>query len=276
MRRSASGSFWSVTRICLIGDSHLGAVKLGWDAVKSELHGVDLTFFVAPGRMMDLALSSGSITAATEELQRKFKKSSGGEFAIKCDYDGYIVHGLGLISSRILPLYENCRADSHAREGRQPISDECFQLACYGLFRETRAVRTVALLRKITDAPIGLVVAPMRSLSHPEADVAVIEKNGDDAEVASSFSGAATRLSTDLKVSVFLQPTDTLAGPLRTKPMYSRSQLVRAGNEIDRSDYTHMNPAYGTIIVRQLVAEFLPLAAERATRPVFSAELAAN
>lgn len=260
MRRSDPGIFRSVTRICLIGDSHLGAVKLGWDVVKSEFDGADLIFFVAPGRMMDLALSNGSITAATEQLGQKFRRSSRGKFAIEGDYDGYIVQGLGLMAKRVLPLYENCRAESHAPDGRQPLSDECFQQACYGLLRETRAVRTVALLRKITDAPVGLVAAPMSSLSQPEADVALIEKNGDDAEVARAFSVAATRLSMDLKVSLFLQPPDTLASPLRTNPMYSRSALIRAESEIDRSDYTHMNPAYGTIIVRQVFAEFLPLA----------------
>lgn len=265
MRRSASGRFWSVTHICLIGDSHLGAVKLGWDAVESEFHGADLTFFVAPARMMDLVLSGGSIAPATEELRQRFKRTSRGKLAIEGDYDGYIVYGLGLIASRVMLLYENCRAESHApAAGRQPISDECFQLAYYGLLRETRAARAVALLRKITDSPIGLVAAPMRSLSHPEADVAMIEKNGDDAGVASAFSTVARGLSTDLEVSLYLQPADTLVGPLRTNPMYSRAALIRADGNIDRSDYSHMNPAYGTVVVRQLIAEFLPLAAERA------------
>lgn len=266
MRGSAARGFWPVSSICLIGDSQLAMLKLGWDASRTEFDGVELTFFGARYEIMEgLALSGCSLIATTEFLQQKFERSSGGKSEIEGNYDGYVVCGLGLNVDCVRRLYNACRAESHKRDGRQPISDECFNLALYGRLRETRAAAVVQLLQRITAAPIGLVPAPMVSRSCPDADIVeIIERKGDDASVAGAFLSAAALLSKDLKISLFPQPGSTLSAPLRTAAIYSRSASRPAGEEIEFSDYTHMNATYGAIVLRKLLAEFAPVVAGKA------------
>lgn len=256
-----------MTGICVIGDSQIAMLRLGWDALRSEFDGVEVTFFGARYEIMEgLAFLDRSLIATTELLRRRFERSSGGKSEIEGNYDGYIVCGLGLNADCVRRLYKSCRAESHKRDGRQPISDECFNLALYGRLRRTRAVAVVQLLQKITSAPIGLVPAPMISRSCPDADIIeIIERKGDDAAVADAFSSAATLLSRDLKIRLFPQPASTLSAPLRTGAIYSRSASFPPGKETGFSDYTHMNAAYGTLVLRRILSEFAPLLAGGAT-----------
>jgi hypothetical protein len=249
-----------MTTICLIGDSHLASLKLGWDTMQHDCQNMELTFFGTRNQLMDgLAVSGHALVATTDLLRRKFDSTSGGKSEIAGDYDCYIVNGLGFAAYRVLKLYEQCRAESYAQDERQPISDECFHSAFYGCLRESRAVRIITCLREITTAPIGLVPMPMRSTSCPYADVEIIEQNGDEASVATAFAAIATRLSEDLNVSLFLQPENTLAAPLRTNAIFSRASLRSAADEVVRNDYTHMNGDYGRLVLRKIFSEFAPL-----------------
>jgi hypothetical protein len=249
-----------MTTICLIGDSHLASLKLGWDAMQHNYQNIELTFFGAPHRIIDgLAVSGHALVATTDLLRRKFNDTSGGKSEIAGDYDCYIVNGLGIAAHRVLKLYGQCRAESYAQDERQPISDECFHWAFYGCLRESRAVRIIGYLREITTAPIGLVPMPMRSTSSPNADVEIIEQNGDEASVATAFAATATRLSEDLNFSLLLQPEDTLAAPLRTNAIFSRASLLSAADEVESRDYTHMNANYGKLVLRKIFSDFAHL-----------------
>jgi hypothetical protein len=262
-----------VITICLIGDSNLAALKLGWDAVGHEYGDVAATFFGARIGRMQLRVSNGSLVAETDWLRTRFQITSG-KSEITNDYDCYLVCGLGFGAHRIKSVYRDYRAEGQSRDNeRQPISDECFQMVFRGLLRESRAITIIEYLREITNAPIALVPMPMRSASHPDADINIIEQNGDEATVSEVFASAATLLSRDLKFSLLRQPESTFFGPLRTKPIYARASLNSAGNSpmierepTDLMDHSHMNAAYGELAIRKIMAEFVrSSSASRAT-----------
>jgi hypothetical protein len=254
-----------VITICLIGDSNLAALKLGWDAVGQEYGDVAATFFGARIARMQLRVCNESLVAETDWLRNRFQITSGGKSEIANNYDCYLVCGLGFGARRVAGVYRDYRAESQSRDNeRQPISDECFRMAFCGRLRESQAITIIGYLRDITNAPIALVPMPMRSPLHPDESVKIIEQNGDDATVSDMFASAATLLSRDLKFSLLRQPESTFFGPLRTKPVYARASVNSTGDSpmverdaTDPMDHAHMNAAYGELVIRKIMDEFV-------------------
>jgi hypothetical protein len=247
-----------MTAICVIGDSHVAALKQGWDNVQGEFHDVRLSFLAAPGgRLKNLAVVNGKLAPASDELRRALLNNAGGISEIGGGYDGYIVCGLKFGVSYVAQIQQRYRLAPAANDDRHPLSEDCLLRAAAGSLHTSVAAQTVMKLRQITDAPIGLLPIPMRNEEEPIFKWPWIRQNAEEKTVAAVFAIACDRLEKDLNIQIFQQPAATLSSPLSTKSSYAQGATRLSGKligELRGDDYRHMNASYGALCLRRILA----------------------
>jgi hypothetical protein len=241
--------------ICAIGDSHLAALKLGWEMIKSDHPGIRLVFFGAPGmNLKDLAVSEASLVPTTERLRKLMTHTSGGLGVIAQSYDRFLVCGMKFAVFMVQRLYEKYRTEAEPKDDRRPISNECLLRAAQGFLRGSLSIDVVEKLRKVTRAPIGLVPVPFRAdgsaLGQPSWE-------RDRSLVAQTFAQAARRLGDDLEFQPFFPPPAMLSNPIQTKAEYSENSVrLQRGNKAHHDeDILHMNPRYGAELLGMILAD---------------------
>jgi hypothetical protein len=243
-----------MTTICAIGDSHLAALKLGWETIKADHPGIRLVFFGAPGmNLKDLAVSEASLVPTTERLRKMMKHTSGGLETITRSYDRFLVCGMKFAVFMVQRLYHKYRSEAEERDERPPISNECLLRAAQGCLRTSLSVEVVEKLRQVTRAPIGLIPVPFRA---NDAAVGQMWKR-DRALVARTFAEAARRLGDDLDFQPLFPPAAMLSNPIQTKAEYSENSVrLQGGNKAHgEEDVAHMNPKYGAELLGAILAD---------------------
>lgn len=247
--------------ICVIGNSHIAALKLGWDAIRSDFPDAELFFFGAPGqKMVGLTAMNGQLEPTDDVQRRYFRKTSGGRESIHGNYAAYLLHAMQFSVWKLEWFIRKERPENQKRDARRPISSACFLECVLGILRDTRAVQTIAELRKITNGPITLTPQPMPSEDQSDSTLAYLDRIGDAAAVNDTFVAAANILAAELNIEFLPQPAEALAGPCKTKRLYSTDSVRLAGGlrmAPPQDDYHHMNAAYGALLLRTwLVSSF--------------------
>lgn len=254
MLSRADKSSSPLIRVCVIGDSHLAALKLGWDAIRDDFPDVELYFFGAPAdHMENLVVAEAHLSAGSDMLRKFLVKTSGGFATVDNAYSTYLICGLRFGIAKIQRLCTEYRAEGHIRDDRAPISDPCFFKCVAAGLRDTFAVRTFLKLRKITDAPVTIMHMPMPSDQDTDSALARVSASADGVLIRQSFLAASQQLARELGFTLAVQPQNTLSGPLRTKAIYSLGsmKLVRGLTEPHQpEDYGHMNGEFGSLVLR--------------------------
>jgi hypothetical protein len=245
-----------MTRLCVIGNSHIVSLRDGWESVSGEFPGVEATFFGAPVWLMRRLQRSGSeLVAGTPELAERFASSSGGHSSIAGSYDAYIVYGLALSPAALSGLWEAYRSLDYAADGRALLSRRCHHQAVLALLTATPAGRTLTMLSRATRAPILLLAAPMRSDEDPAYLEAPIG-NGDDRALNDSFLAGCRDLAHKNGARFAQQPQATLgACPLTTLRRFALGAGLTGPKT--EGDLIHMTGEYGALLLRQVFADFL-------------------
>lgn len=163
-------------KLAVLGDASLSHAAAAWPDVADRHPDYALTFFTAPGpEMADLVLKGGQLVCASDSLRAHLKTSSGGLEAVRPDaYDGFVVYGLEFGLERLLEIYRTHRPVSF--EWREPlpeltplspapdrmnaISERLFDRIVRTAMTDSLAVRLIAQIRTISDAPVWLLPAP--------------------------------------------------------------------------------------------------------------------
>jgi len=86
-----------MTRLCLMGNSHLAALKLGWDRLRDAHPDVAVTFFGSRGAGVckGMRLEGGALVPSAQDLVN-FRWTSGGLKEIRLeDFDCFALVALG-------------------------------------------------------------------------------------------------------------------------------------------------------------------------------------
>ena len=250
-------------RLCLIGSSHLGALKLGADTMQptpAEL-GVTPTFFAAPAKTLaETRLTEDGLVPTSPAAARSFLRTSGGLKAVRfADYDAFALVGWNLRARSLFGTYLQARAEEHARvDGdRILVSDDCFDAAAQGLIRASTAWKAAQHIAAAIGRPVLIVPEPEPSDDPARTSMARalwrdIATGPDAAALAACFVRNARALCSGL-VSFLPQVPETLAGPMVTKLEYSRGSLRLSGRPHGETDLGHMNDAYGRLMMAACV-----------------------
>jgi hypothetical protein len=226
----------TVRRICLMGDSQAGALKLGWNRIHGEFPDVEITFFA--GRSTDwhsVTVSDRKLVPGAEHLRDQLRRSSRGLEEISADYDAYIVCGLGLGFGKPLGLWTD-RACTDIDSYRTDVA---------AFVRRSGCAHVLTKLREITAAPALILPAPFQhAATAPSLDGAVA------AELRRVFLGECEALAALHKAILVAQPAQTVAPDgISTRMEFAAPAVPDA----PRRDRYHCNEDYGALVMANIL-----------------------
>lgn len=245
-------------RGCVIGNSHVAALKLGWQAVKADYPEIEIDFFAGPRqRLSKTFVRKGVLTTRDEIVAENLRLTGGSDRIDLRSYDFFCVSGGGA-SSRILLLMQADHMPYGGSNSGEMYISEAYLRACYeARLRHSAAKHLVDLLTEASPAPVFYVPDPHLSndqdtlMRYLETVLKVQARNGFDLSraifnetVESVFSNAT---------EILFQLPETLDGPLLTKvefargPGLSQAQADDEAEESDFGDIFHLNSRYGAL-----------------------------
>lgn len=248
--------------VCLIGNSHLAALALGWRQVADRYPGVSMTFFGSPaGTLRGLRAEDGRLVPGTPKLRETLAAISGGIDVIDtAAYDEFWLVGMGFGSQRMMAVYEKSWAeDQQPDPHRAPVSTELFRTAVLANLTSSLAMELHRRLRSITDKPIRIMPEPMLSaavLDTPDERFdawRLAATRGEEPSLAAMWRDALAELRQDGGVAAE-QPAATLASQLFSDPRFGKGSIrlttaLQTAHTDD--DYAHMNADYGAMVLAE-------------------------
>ena len=249
-----------MTRICVLGDSHLGMVKRAMADLPKE-SGIEVTYF---GARVDLwtglSVRGREVSSSDQPLTEKFYLSSGGKTSIRVDeYDCFLIVGLDLSILPFAFLSIRFASDSMQADSKKiRLSDACFSAAGYGILKTKVAVQVLGHLRSLSNRPIFLIPAP-NPAEGASAEILppwlqpyyVIGRSADAWAIRNHFKAACAQLERDFESIVVDLPEQAAATGLINHQDYSR--LARnAGNYTEEEiigRVNHANVRYAQLVL---------------------------
>ncbi|MES2144715.1 MAG: hypothetical protein V4516_10245, partial [Pseudomonadota bacterium] len=122
-------------RLCVIGNSHVAAFKLGWDQLAARgdalTRAIAPTFFGAPrDGLKNLAVRDGRLVPTADFVRDHFARMSGGRADVDpAVYDGFLLVGLGASMKRALRFYRTHRWFGLQQHPGRPVTSRSFARA---------------------------------------------------------------------------------------------------------------------------------------------------
>ncbi len=245
----------STQRICVMGNSHVAALKGGWSEGAPVRNDLELDFFGAlSDGMFSLGLVDGKLEPLEPEAAIFFRNISGLGTGVSPEkYDAFILCGMGMFLTSVFKSYE-LFATPGTRKTDAPhfVSDACIHDLAWDQIDGSMMMHCARLVRSVTDKPVFLVWQAFWSetlfdIQWRRDQMKPILKNGDQAYIRTAMADTGGRL-TDEGFAVLTQPEHTVADGVMTKAEFSRGS-VRFRQSMDQkhreNDVFHMNSAYG-------------------------------
>lgn len=242
-------------RVCLIGNSHIGCLKLGWDDIRLRYPDVELTCFGAvAGTIRELEVSEGCLVTSNETVLANFRLTSGGETVIRPEnYDVFLLSGLRLSVITALKLALEYRPDTIAGfDTDHVVSEELFELTLTQLYRQTAAAKIARTLRSVTDKRIVVIPQPMPSerFAHRlRGEYAAMFRGSAGERIAALARAAAEAAIGDLAEIVWQPPSLIVHGAFTPHEYSEGSKRFISMTEHREDDFKHMNAKFGAIVL---------------------------
>lgn len=247
---------------CIVGNSHLAALKLGWKEIAHDFPKIELDFFGSHrDSMMRTEVRDGRLVALDAGVRSKLQMTGGAPEIELARYDFFAIVGMGFGLHPALAIFESHAIPSFQAGDRQVISEAAFADAMSDSLRGSTAGHIYWLLYTETSAPILIIPQPLnaegilssvrRGVIYKKINRLGIEKQISD--IYASASLAALSGHTD----IIYQPPETVTSHIFTKDIYSDGS-VRLNQALDRqhseADHAHMNARYGQVMLREMIA----------------------
>lgn len=241
-------------KICVIGNSHLSSLKLGFDNIASEFPDVKITFFGSIGATFDeLVLENRKLIAKTDEVKNVMALTSGGLTHIDVDdYDLFILHGLAFsfygFVSRGLNQLVTCNQSGQT----QLLKWKHLNVQCLS----TKLAKKLLKLNKL------VLLSPQPFLServirtlYPKwgfwNNLLNDERKDDYALVLYALAAWKKQL---IQLKALEQPPSTIAHQFFTQNKFSVNAIsLKDMVSKHKGDVLHMNPEYGEIVIRLMI-----------------------
>lgn len=268
-----------MTRIIVIGTSHVAALKTAWDGMAAEHPGVELDFFAAPGRAFRQfrLLGDGLVFGLPPGVPSQGAVFGGsGRTSIDLAEADYVLFaGQYWPWDELADIMSAYDIDGLREAGApQRLSRAAFDAFCLSMARQ---VAPVPEWRNWTRPRFLILPAPMRSANclhsrnqrfRPFRFLARKPQGGR--EVVLAFMDVFARSLAEIGVQMIPLPPGTLLPNGLTDPQYSRGSRLVFEVEGPSEDMTHMNPDFGRLQLREMLARLDLLAPAPADRAAAS------
>ncbi len=230
-------------KVAVLGNSHVGAIKMAWNSVKHHAPNLDLTYFASPGTDLEyLKIQGTKLVPVKEKTKNSIVFTSEGLDCVNTqDFDAFLLYAMG--------------AQPYLPDLRYFYSEEAYRAA----IRNRRVTRTMGkvlmLVRKISDKAIFVGENPLISSSKAESrDFTNTEKKLEGESVYIAGASLSQRLFyEDYGATLVYQPNETITDGRWTKEEFCKnSKKLDIGEEPHpiphgKNDINHMNEQYGKL-----------------------------
>jgi len=246
-------------RICIIGDSHAGAFKLGWESIKNEFPSVEVTFLaIARGKMKHLKNEGTRLYFDRPNLIERIEMLGFSAEIDVSEYDLFLVVGMmEPLHPLILFQREHALPGQPDNSKRQHVSEEMYIDAWQEQFRSTPMNNVLSKLQTSGIKKSYVIFKPLISNEIIEqnrtASRIYTELMNDAADNNRIWSLIERSMKGVLGENTYIpQPAETTVGGLLTQAQYSAgSTRLRSDEEQhDDEDIKHMNGEYGAVCLR--------------------------
>lgn len=240
-------------KICIIGNSHLAALKLAWDQLSADNKGTELVFFGARAKAMShMAIQNECLIPTDENTLEDINFTSGGLGYIDVNkFDAIFLYGLACdFNVFSIPL------KNHRLNGNNPaykmMTSSCFTRACQDMIKESLIFKLATMVRQISDKPLFISPSPFPS------ETCIYDKSGkwdileqvkpDGADIKKYYYNAIELVFKPLNAFILYQPNVTISEILFTKQEFSNGsiRMIKGFSSYHpKDDYAHMNKEYG-------------------------------
>ncbi|MCK7544319.1 hypothetical protein MLC59_09085 [Marinobacter bryozoorum] len=232
--------------VCVIGNSHVGALKKAWDELACDYPNVNLFFFARGSNSLEyLNVKNGFLVPGNDKVKQAFIYTSGGRESVDPkEYDVFLVYGLGLGGFFV-------GNDSF-------YSRSLLQQACIDHLKKTLSLNVFKKLRSITDKKIYVGHSPL-----PAAHK-VDESDCNNLDYFNGIEVLNSHFYEGLNSMILPQPEKTLCSGRFTCRSYSSGSFTldvgnKGGGELHPEvDVKHMNKMFGRLWLVDFLSELLP------------------
>ena len=256
-------------RLCLLGNSHIAALRDAIQRTPDRWPDVDVTYVAAHKTgLLQTRLQGDALIPIDASAFTVF----GDSGIVHLDaFDAIVVTGCEIALSRAAFLYRTARwADlpsvapmkDATTEDWQLVSEPAFAAMLQAKFVDTLGGRLVRHLRRGTDRPIFVTSQPRTGRGVLDAGPHALDilgpiiDAGDGAEVERVFEINARVVCEAIGAGYLPQPAQTVDRHVLTKPAFTNGaiRLTREGRRPQpKSDFLHANATYGALVVDQIV-----------------------
>jgi hypothetical protein len=223
-------------RLCIIGDSHVGALKQAIDVLNnSDIFSQVVFFAKGSDGMRNLVADKNTkkLMPGTRSLGRSFELTSQGLNHIDpIDYDCFLVYGLGY-----QPYFKHSPF----------VSEQLDQVHFEDTFNTKLLGSVVRKLREVTDKPIYIGHTPFRAVS-------TVKTTDVDGSYENNINLIDQYLKEHFnKVTLLPQPIESICDKRKTKPDFCKGSIrMETGHNLDGTvhpvdDLSHMNESFGRL-----------------------------
>lgn len=247
-------------KICVFGNSHLGALKIAANAAGSETRTpADFLFWGAAGKNFpEIKLVNGKLVSPTPAYSRQVADGRVTDLDVT-RFDAIVLYGCHVdfsrISNRVAILLQNSGNLSHGFR-KEIVSDLLGKWwNGLGLIKMIPGLMSVIGARPCLFYPHPLWSEGASSVTDLRLEVEILAEVHDLAQARLQPIGVQMRR----------QPEMTVIGEIATKQQYSFGsvKLNTQGAEHPATDFVHMNQDYGALVLVDI------LEALRASSPKF-------
>ena len=238
-------------RIFVLGNSHVGALKLGWDEIAGFYPEVRITFFAhRADRLGKLVVRDGKLFPKNRDLKNAIAHTSGGSREIdpaKCDV--ILIYGLGAKAYFSDPnryFSESVKSEAMTDHASDTISYEIFRM-----------------IREVTEKQVYIGHAPLRAATKHVNRL----QEGFPKPYELGIRDINEYFYRPQGAELVPQPQQTIINSRHTDPRFSlSSKRLDIGDELDHAphpenDRNHMNHEFGKLWLQM----FLELIANHPT-----------
>lgn len=256
-------------RVCVIGNSHIAAIKQAWDILSPEYPELEMAFFASGGmRLKALKAIDGKLIPSTKYLANRVYSNTGANSIDPNQYDMFILAALGYGLTQIIFTAIDYRSDSMntgQSSYKHLVSDECFKEAAIGKLDSMAVTSVLRELRSLSDKPIVLLAQPLPSARKLHRDKTGHFKDllnyGD--KLMDIWKDYGRKLSKEYDVKIIYQPEVTVKEKFFTRGKFSGG--VHLSKKLDdytrpapKADMHHMNADFGKLMIKSAMRHIAP------------------
>lgn len=231
-------------RICIMGDSHVGSLKRGWDEIYKDYRDKEIVFFAhrADG-LNDLIVWDGKLIPDNEELAKALKFTSDGKAEIDpIEYDVFIIYATGAtVNFTYHSLF---------------YSKAVIKRSLNDFVENTLSFKLLKKLRAVTNKTIFIGHTPLTPAIQTLPDT-------KPADYLSKVKLINEVVYNPLHSELVLQPLNTIVNGNNTHADFSKgSKRLAIGDGFDNEfhpedDNDHMNDKFGEIWLKEFMLNYL-------------------